>query len=138
MTKDDLAAVARMIRDAGDETLTRLEETPNRATATREWARLRMALQLAIGALQTREFQLAIRRQQRGNGSGSPTARKHWTIRSNASGAELGTYPGATPAEALDAMARDAGYRDHAHCREASGDDGSHLATSPAAGTVGK
>ena len=34
------------------------------------------------------------------------------------SGAELGVYEGATEAEALDAMARDAGYADYAACCE--------------------
>lgn len=31
-------------------------------------------------------------------------------------GVELGVFEGATEAEALDAMARDAGYKDYAEC----------------------
>lgn len=38
-----------------------------------------------------------------------------WTIENMSSGLVLGAYPGATAAEALDAMAREAGYADHAH-----------------------
>lgn len=49
-----------------------------------------------------------------------------WTITSGA-GVVLGDYPGETAADALDALARDAGYRDAADAAEASGDDGSHL-----------
>lgn len=39
---------------------------------------------------------------------------KTWRITSGA-GVDMGTYPGETEADALDAMARDAGYRDQAH-----------------------
>jgi hypothetical protein len=50
-----------------------------------------------------------------------------YTIESLQSGVLLGTYHGNTPEEALDAMARAAGYRDAADARKSSGDDGSHL-----------
>ena len=48
-------------------------------------------------------------------------ARDRWTIESS-SGAVLGAYPGATAEEALDAMARDAGYRSRADQCAATGD----------------
>lgn len=42
-------------------------------------------------------------------------------------GIELGTYVGATKKDALDAMARDAGYRDHADACDVTSDDGADL-----------
>lgn len=49
-----------------------------------------------------------------------------WRITSG-EGVDLGVYAGATTADALDAMARDAGYPDHAAASRESGDDGAHL-----------
>lgn len=41
-----------------------------------------------------------------------------YLITNTISGVELGAYEGAAAAEALDAMARDAGYSDYAECCE--------------------
>jgi hypothetical protein len=46
-----------------------------------------------------------------------------YTITNRTSGLVLGVYQGATEAEALDAMARDAGYRDFADASEVTGDE---------------
>lgn len=46
----------------------------------------------------------------------------HYIITRKSTGHTLGVYAGETPAEALDATCRDAGYRDHAHACEVSGD----------------
>jgi hypothetical protein len=46
-----------------------------------------------------------------------------YQIHNSTSGQYLGTYLGESESDALDAMARDAGYADHAAAVEASGDD---------------
>jgi hypothetical protein len=38
----------------------------------------------------------------------------HWNIGNKLSGVDLGVYPGATPEEALDALAKVAGYASYA------------------------
>ena len=45
---------------------------------------------------------------------------KKWSIENRVSGVELGVYEGETREAALDAMARDAGYRDYAEACEVS------------------
>jgi hypothetical protein len=50
-----------------------------------------------------------------------------YTITNTVSGATIGTYEGATEAEALDAMARDAGYDSHADMLKTIESDGSDI-----------
>jgi hypothetical protein len=50
-----------------------------------------------------------------------------YRIHSRASGLHLGTYEADSTEAALDALARDAGYTDHAAACDATGGDGSHL-----------
>lgn len=46
---------------------------------------------------------------------------KTYNICNKVSGVDLGNFEGATPEEARDAMARDAGYRDAAHVMDVVG-----------------
>lgn len=50
-----------------------------------------------------------------------------WNISNTTSGLELGVYEGVTREEALDAMARDAGYESFADSCKTCGDDGSDI-----------
>lgn len=50
-----------------------------------------------------------------------------YRISSRETGLVLGEYQAESPEAALDAMARDAGYRDHAHACETTETDGSEL-----------
>lgn len=47
---------------------------------------------------------------------------KKWKIENRVSGVNLGVYEGPTQGDALDAMARDAGYRDYAEACEVTGE----------------
>ena len=50
-----------------------------------------------------------------------------FNIHNITSGVFLGTYRGDTASDALDAMARDAGYESFAECCDVVGDDGSDM-----------
>lgn len=53
-----------------------------------------------------------------------------WTIENTVSGLVLGEWEGETAADALDAMARDAGYRDYADLQvRVPADDGEIIVT---------
>lgn len=53
-----------------------------------------------------------------------------WTIENAVSGLVLGEWEGETAADALDAMARDAGYRDYADLQvRVPADDGEIIVT---------
>jgi hypothetical protein len=52
---------------------------------------------------------------------------KTYSIGNKVSGAHLGTYDGETEKEALDAMARDAGYRDYVHASQETGTNADEL-----------
>ncbi len=55
------------------------------------------------------------------------SAMKTYTIANRVSGFEIGEYQGSTKAEALDVMARDAGYRDFSQACDVTGNDGDDL-----------
>ena len=52
-----------------------------------------------------------------------------WLVENAISGIVLGEYEGETEADALDALAQDAGYADFAAAREVAPDDGGLLVT---------
>lgn len=58
---------------------------------------------------------------------------KRFQIENTVSGLILGVYEGATEAEALDAMARDAGYADYAEAQKVAPADDGEIAITEAA-----
>lgn len=59
--------------------------------------------------------------------SAGAAALKSYRVSSKAGGVCLGTYFAASPSDALEVLAREAGYRSHAHACEVTGEDGSDL-----------